>query len=365
MSHLLQPPDGVVRLVIDTDAGNEIDDQFALSWALLSQDRLKIEGVYATPFSFVHHQPRLLHTYQVMQTATESELQAMLLSHALSPKYVSWLQRLEKLGKDPREIVFETPAQGMEKSYNEINLIFEKLGLNPDGQVFRGSQGFLSSLQQPLRSPAVENLIERALSNDSQLLYVVAIGCLTNIVSALLLAPEISERIVVVWTAGYPTHSRRANNHAMNLHQDLLASRFLFDCGVALVYLPGFQVGAQLRLSLPEMEYWVRGKGAIGDYLYWLYTHNPIHAQRGITDHFGRSWVIWDMITIAWLLNPDWVPSELLSAPVLREDTGWEQAATERHLIREAYNVDRDAIFRDFFYKLERAGQTQYTQMGG
>ncbi len=30
----LAPPRGPVRLVIDTDTANEIDDQFALAWAL-------------------------------------------------------------------------------------------------------------------------------------------------------------------------------------------------------------------------------------------------------------------------------------------------------------------------------------------
>ena len=36
----LQPPEGRVRLVIDTDTYNEIDDQFAIVHALLSPDRL-------------------------------------------------------------------------------------------------------------------------------------------------------------------------------------------------------------------------------------------------------------------------------------------------------------------------------------
>ena len=35
---MLQPPSAPVRCVIDTDTRNEIDDQFALAWALLSQE---------------------------------------------------------------------------------------------------------------------------------------------------------------------------------------------------------------------------------------------------------------------------------------------------------------------------------------
>ena len=36
------------------------------------------------------------------------------------------------------------------------------------------------------------------------------------------------------------------------LEQDLRATQLVFDSGVPLVYLPGYHVGAQLRLSLPE-----------------------------------------------------------------------------------------------------------------
>ena len=35
-------PGALPRIVIDTDAANEIDDQFALAWALLSPDRKSV-----------------------------------------------------------------------------------------------------------------------------------------------------------------------------------------------------------------------------------------------------------------------------------------------------------------------------------
>lgn len=50
----LREPSAPVRVVIDTDAANEIDDQFALAWALLCPEALTTEAVYATPFSFAH-----------------------------------------------------------------------------------------------------------------------------------------------------------------------------------------------------------------------------------------------------------------------------------------------------------------------
>ena len=47
----LDPPSGPVRMVLDTDTYNEIDDQFALAYALLSPERLDVEAVYAAPFT--------------------------------------------------------------------------------------------------------------------------------------------------------------------------------------------------------------------------------------------------------------------------------------------------------------------------
>jgi hypothetical protein len=48
---LLTPPEGKVRMVLDTDAFNEIDDQFAIVQALLSADKVTVEALYAAPFA--------------------------------------------------------------------------------------------------------------------------------------------------------------------------------------------------------------------------------------------------------------------------------------------------------------------------
>ena len=47
---MLEPPTGKVDMVLDTDAYNEIDDQFAISYALRSTDRTDVKAIYAAPF---------------------------------------------------------------------------------------------------------------------------------------------------------------------------------------------------------------------------------------------------------------------------------------------------------------------------
>ena len=45
----LEHPRGPVDVVLDTDTFNEVDDQFALSYLLASQDQLRIQALYASP----------------------------------------------------------------------------------------------------------------------------------------------------------------------------------------------------------------------------------------------------------------------------------------------------------------------------
>jgi inosine-uridine nucleoside N-ribohydrolase len=245
----------------------------------------------------------------------------------------------------------------MQRSFDEIVRVFEHLRLAHDGRVWRGSDRYMPDARTPVDSDAVRHLIAtaRATPAGGDPLYVVAIGAVTNVASALVAAPDIAERVVVVWTSGYPSHAPHIN-FSLNMEQDMAASRVLFDSGVPLVYLPGFHVGAQLRLSLPEIERHVQPRGAIGAYLHRLYTHNPLAALAGIDDVRapGFSWVMWDLINIAWLLNPDWVPSTLVPTPALDDERRWVARAGAPPM-REAYAVARDAIFGDFFKTLERA----------
>ena len=345
----LEPPDGPVRLVIDTDTANEIDDQFAIAWALLSPDRLRIEAVTAAPFSFAHHREGLL--------AAEAQLDAQARGDAIDAELVGgfqgWVERLHRQGRRVADLRFCGPEEGMKLSYEEILRVFDRVGAAPVGRVVEGATEYLAALDAPRRTPATEAIVDLAKSGDAPL-YIVAIGCVTNVAAALLLAPEIVRDVVVVWTSAYPSSAPHCNRPSLNLVQDPLASRLIFDSGVPHVYLPGYHVGAQLKVSRPEMEAFVRGRSAIGDYLYELYAGNPLHRMFAIEDAERRTWVIWDIINIAWLLNPGWVPTRLTSSPILDDGLYWRHEPG-RHLMREAYDVQRDEIFIDLYDKIARA----------
>jgi hypothetical protein len=62
---------------------------------------------------------------------------------------------------------------------------------------------------------------------------------------------------------------------------------------------------------------------------------------------------MWDIIIIAWLLELSWVPTELVATPTLDSGLHWVPAGGAERLMRQAHGIDRDAIFRDFFRKLQ------------
>lgn len=226
--------------------------------------------------------------------------------------------------------------------------LLERMGVSPQDFAWRGSKGYLPGADKPSKSEAAPHLVELAMRRGAadEPLYVVAIGAITNVASAILLEPEIIRRIVIVWLGGHALHWH--DTLEFNLMQDVHAARLVLDCGVPLVQIPVMGVTSHLHTTIPELERYVQGRGAIGDYL--VETVKGYHA-----DHYAWSKVIWDISSIAYLLNEAWVPTGLVHSPVLTDQVTWS-FDVRRHLIRSAWYVHRDPIFRDLFTKLE-AGQ--------
>ncbi len=353
----LEPPTGKVSVVIDTDTANEIDDQFAIAWALIRNDVIDILAVIAEPFSFAHHREPLLATEAAREAASDLAENSAAGSddneqQPLLEKYGAWLDRLAEQGTTVNDLHFTTPAEGVDLSVAEIKRVYDAAEVDHSGLVYRGADRYMTEPEEPVPSAGVDRLIELARETDG-VLYVAAIGCITNVASALLLAPDIVDKIVVIWTSGYPSTDERSNQPSLNLVQDAHAARVVLESGVPYVYMPGYLIGQQLSISQPEMHEWVKGTGRLGDFLVDLYDHNPLYPLMGIGDHYVRTWVIWDLICLAWLIDPNLVPTVLRPTPELAPDLRWDLSGAEgRHIMREAIAVDRDGIFRDLFTRL-------------
>ncbi|WP_199856392.1 nucleoside hydrolase [Lunatibacter salilacus] len=293
----LKPVEGKIRAVIDTDTYNEIDDQFAVVYALLSPENMDVEAIYAAPY--------------------------------LNNRSTS-------------------PSDGMEKSYEEIIRLLEKMGREiPENFVFRGSDRFMADKGNPVDSPAARDLIRRAKSSDEPL-YVLTLGAPTNVASAILLAPEIAEKIIVVWLGGKGLNWRTASE--FNLMQDPHSSQVLFDSGVPLIQIPTEPVTSHLLTTRSEVEFYLKGQGEIGDYLVEIFND----YNKGNT--FAWSKIIWDISAVAYVINPGWFSTEIRSSPILTDQLTYS-VDHSRHLYRTTTYLRRDGIFGDMFKKIQQHAQ--------
>jgi purine nucleosidase len=289
----LEPPKGRIRMVLDTDTYNEIDDQFALVYALFSKERLDVEAIYAAPF------------YNDRSSG---------------------------------------PAEGMEKSYEEIIRLLDRMSLSPEEFVYRGSKSYLPGAFEPCPSEAAEDLVKRAMSGGQEPLYVAAIGAITNVASAVLMEPRIIEKIVIVWLGGHASYWHHTRE--FNLHQDVHAARLLLDCGVPFVQIPCMPIASHLLTTVPDLEHYYPNMKEVGKYL--------VDSFKGYTkDHYAWAKEIWDISAIAYLINPEWVPSDLIHSPILTDQVTWSHDPS-RHFIRAARQINRNAVFRDMLQKLCR-----------
>jgi purine nucleosidase len=290
----LKPPTGKIRMVLDTDTYNEVDDQFALAYAVLSPEKIDLEAIYAAPF------------------------------------------------KNSRS---KSAADGMEKSYEEILRLLKFMGKSADNYAFKGSDSYLQDVSKPIESDATKDLIARAMaSSPEDPLYVVPIGCITNIASAILIEPKIIKNIIVVWLGGNSLNW--PHQHEFNLQQDVLAAQVVFNSGVPFVVMPTQPVVSHLQTTIPELKYYLEGKNELSDYLY-----NIVAEYSG--GRMAWSKVIWDVSAVAWLISPSWIPTDLVHSPILTDQVTFS-VDHSRHFIRMATSLNRDAIFKDLFTKLTK-----------
>ncbi len=294
----LEHPQGMVDVVLDTDTYNEIDDQFALSYLLKSTERLQPRAIYAAPF------------FNENSTG---------------------------------------PADGMERSYREIHKLLGLMERRDMAEfVFRGSERYLTDEHTPVLSPAAQDLARRAMEySPQQPLYVAAIGAITNVASALLMNPQIKERIVVVWLGGHST--AWPDTQEFNMAQDIAAARVVFGCGVPLVQLPCMGVVSAFTVSGDELAAQLAGKNALCDYL----AQHTAETVRRYTQSPIWSRPVWDVTAVGWLLGGGMMQDMLIPAPIPQYDFHYS-FDPNRHPIRYVYHIERDALLRDLVEKLIR-----------
>lgn len=280
------------KIILDTDAYNEVDDQYAIAYSMLSPDRVEILSINAAPF--------------------------------LNKRSTS-------------------AGDGMEKSYNEIFRITALTDPEKakDIPVYRGSDRFLPSKSEYVSSPACDNII-RTVMNSDETVWIVAIGAITNVASAIIKEPAICERAALVWLGGHALTC--PDTKEFNLRQDIPAAEVVFDSGIPLLQIPCDGVCSSFITTIPEVEYYLRGKNELCDYLCDItasYTKNP----------YGWSKVIWDVTAIACITQPEALAMVVLPRPYVTSDCRYAfDAAREPYVY--VRKIRRDPIYADLFRKL-------------
>ena len=277
-----------INVILDTDTYNECDDQFALSYMLLSQDRFNIEAITVAPY---HHD---------------------------------------------NDISIE---EGQEKSYQEILKICNWLNFDTENKVFKGSNGYIENGYNETNE-AVEKIIEIAEKNEKT--YIMAIGAITNVALAIKKNPDIISKIEIIWLGGHsPIYD---NNKEFNFRQDVKAIKEVFASKVDLTIIPCKSVASNLKISIYELEHYLKGKNELCNYLCSRFNNDGIHGIQ-------TRRVIWDISVIAYLINKEWFEERKTDCPEINKDLSYTFKRNDRKIKFVTY-LDSDKIYNDLLKKL-------------
>ena len=285
------------RVIVNTDAKNEADDQFAIVHALFSPS-LDVRGLIAAHFGS------------------------------------------------------ERSARSMEESREEIDLLLQLSGIT-DTVVANGAATGLPDATTAVDSDGARLIIEESkLAGPDDPLYVAFLGPLTDMASAILLDPALVDRhVIVVWIGGmgydvdwsYP-------GIEFNLRNDITAANVTFDSGLEIWQVPA-PVYSMVSVGYAELEEKIGGTSKLADYLITqLVDFNAAHHPEPIE---SRS--LGDSPAISLILNPRGGVSRTTPAPRFGTQGGYLPGSGNP--IKVFDTVDIRYLLEDMFAKIRKFGR--------
>jgi inosine-uridine nucleoside N-ribohydrolase len=287
-----------IPVVLSTDVGNEIDDQWAVAYLLLSP-RFDVLGVMSA------HAPTI--------TAPAGHTSYRIL----------------------------------------VDVVENRLGMRVHPPLIKGANVPLNDTKTPISSPAVKFLItqSRRFSKTNRL-NVLTIGAATDVASAILAEPSIVDRIQVI-QMGFTDEQ---GGEEFNIANDVYAAQVLLDSNVPLVIGPGNVCRASLSLTFDQAKQMLSNRGSIGGWLWEEYQAWYFRVVKPLrVNDFSKSWVIWDNITLAYLL--DLTTQHTKPRPRLRNNMTFETVDTTR-VVTWITDVDEQKLWTDFLQLIDRYQST-------
>lgn len=277
-----------VPVVLSTDVGNEIDDQWAIVYLLL-QPKFEVLGVMSA------HAPTI--------TAPA--------------------------GKTSYRIL--------------VDVVENRMGMRRHPPLIEGGSEPLEKAVTARRSPAVDFLTKtsRKFSKEKRLT-VLMIGAATDVASAILLDPSIVDRIRVV-QMGF-TNEQGGNE--FNIANDVHAVQAILNSNVPLVIGPGDVCRASLSLKFEQARKMLEPRGAIGSWLWEEYQAWYFRVVKPLrVNDFSKTWVIWDDIALAYVLGM--TNQHNSPRPRMSDNMKFENLQTNRE-VTWITDVDEDRLWADF-----------------
>jgi purine nucleosidase len=297
-----------IRILLDTDANNELDDQHAIAYLLFNGDTFAVEGITVN--------------------ATSN-------------------------------------GGGIEQHMAEATRVVQLCDLTSRIKIVPGATGKYQEILPQIEKPeydgsaAVDFIIERALADDSRPLVLMPIGKLTNIALALKKAPQIASRVRIVWLGtNYPAPGEYNFVNDLTALDPVLQSDVAFEM-VMVRYRDPTGTDA-VKAQLADVRRIMPGKGPK--------IAKPVTGRHGGTfSNFGDYAVdlfekfpgkpserpLFDMAAIAIVKNPAWARRVTMGAPAFRDGKWVDRPENPRKIIIWEH-FDRHRIMQDFYQRMEK-----------
>lgn len=283
------PQEKKKRVIINTDAKNEVDDQFAIVQALLSES-FEVHGIIAAHFG---------------------------------------------KGKS---------LNSEKESFDEINLVLEKMNMLGQVKVVDGATDAMSDENTPVDSEGARFIIEEAMKEDDRPLHIMFLGPLTDMATALLLEPKIAEKnIKVIWIGGGTWPS---GGSEYNLNNDIPSANCVFKSSLEVWQIPR-NVYRMMPVTFSELYERVYPHGEIGRYL----AQNVIDFNNEGIKRPAEYRVLGDSPAVGVVIYENCGEWEWMPAPEFGSNKEYIHTGKNRP-IRVYKNIDARFIMEDFYAKI-------------
>ncbi len=286
-----------VKVVLVCDTMNEIDDQFAIAYAMGSP-KLEVLGVVSSHNTLVH--------------GTESV----------------YLYR------------------------DEAAKILE-LCERTDVPCITGSAMPMESKSEPIRSDATEFLAQLANSGESY--SILGTGPATDLASFRLLYPKLASRIPIIWAGSFPDAEtwRKHKYGELNARADIQAWRVMYADTSNLVLLPGWPGVSKVAVSIEEFVTKLRAhKSKVSNYLADIMEQWCEGRVLLDMDRERDSKVLWDIVNVAYFSIPSAISMRQMPYPEI-DAAGAMYWNVIRGEISTCMDVDAEVVIQDFWNSLD------------